>query len=160
MALPSLPPPPLLTDVLDSSKGVSVARKMHRVWVQWLNAIVSRLQLAPLIVTTSYQKSITTALSNQMLLPAASNTQTALYRISYHNDLNTAGGKSTFTITYVCDGVSRTVSGNQVTSVTDPTSGVLVIDPDVNTAIVYGTTCVIPGPGIDYNLSVTLERIL
>jgi len=159
MALPSLAPPPLLTDVLEAPKGVSLARKMHRVWVQWLNAVVARVQLSPLILVTSYQKNITVALSGQTLLPAANNTQTAVYRISYHNDLNTAGGKSTFAVTYVCDGVSRTVSGVQVTSVTDPTSGVMVIDPDVNTAVTYGTTCVIPGPGIDYNLSVTLERI-
>lgn len=159
MALPSVPPPPLLTDVLEAPRGASVARKMHRVWVQWLNAVVSRLQLAPLIVTTSYQKDVAVELSNVTLLPASANTQTALYRISYHNDLDAAGGKCTLTVSYTCDGVVRNISGVQVTSIADPTSGMMLLDPDVNTAITYGTTCVIPGPGILYNLSLTLERL-
>lgn len=159
MALPSLPPQPLLTDVLEAPLGFTVARKIHRVWSQWLNAVINRVQAAPIIVTTTYDKNVTVALSSQTLLPAANNTQTGLYRISYHNDLNTAGGKCTLTVSYTCDGAVRTLTGTQVTSVTDPTSGVMVLDPDVNTAITYGTTCVIPGPGIDYNLSVTLERL-
>jgi len=159
MALPSLPPQPLLTDVLEAPRGLTVARKIHRVWSQWLNAVINRVQAAPIIVTTTYDKNVTVALSSQTLLPAANNTQTGLYRISYHNDLNTAGGKCTLVVSYTCDGAIRTLSGVEVSSVADPTSGVIVIDPDVNTAITYGTTCVIPGPGIDYNLSITLERL-
>ena len=160
MALPNLPPQPLLTDVLEAPRGLTVARKIHRVWSQWLTAVIDRVQSAPIMLTTSYQKNVTAALSGQVLLPAESNTQTGLYRISYHTDLNTAGGKAKLTVSYTCDGSVRTLTGVEVSSLADPTSGVMVIDPDVSTAVTYGTTCVIPGGGISYNLSVTLERLL
>ena len=159
MALPDLPPQPLLTDMLEAPTGTSMGQKIHRVWIQWFNAVVDRLQMAPMIVTTTASKSVTVALSGVTLLPAAKNKQTGLYRISYHNDLNTAGGKSQLVVTYVCDGVSRTLTGVQVSSTTDPAYGVMVFDPDVNTDVTYGTTCVIPGGGISYNLDITLERL-
>ena len=159
MALPSLPPQPLLTDVLEAPRGLTVARKIHRVWSQWFNAVINRVQMAPMILTTSYQKDVTAAITNTVLLPASSNTQEGLYRITYHNDLNTAGGKCQLIVSYTCDGSVRNIAGVEVSSVTDPTSGVMMIDPDIATDVTYSTTCVIPGPGIDYNLSVTLERM-
>ena len=159
MPLPSLPPQPLLSDLTNRDATGGWTGMINRVWSQWFNSVVNRVQQTPLILTIQYNKNITAALSGQVLLAASMNTQQALYRITYHNDLNTAGGKCTISVTYVCDGVSRTVTGVQVTSVADPVCGVFLIDPDVNTAITYATTCVIPGGGISYNLEVILERM-
>jgi hypothetical protein len=164
-----IPPQPLLTPVTQPIPD-NTGSVIHRIWSQWFNAIVNFVTavearvttleaVCPQVVTIAQQENLTADFPTTLLYTVPATVTNGLYRITCHNDLNLAGGKCTVSFVYVCEGVSRTFDGTQVTNVSNPVSWTYLFDPDPSTAISYYTTCVIPGGGIDYDLDLVLEQI-